>query len=444
MENLIKKYNVAIPRYTSYPATPAWNKELNEFDWLSSIRSVYNADSGLDLYIHIPFCEKLCYYCGCHRFITKNKDKGLTYVEALIKEWNLIKKRLGFRPKIHTIHFGGGTPTFLRPEDLNFLLESILEGDQTISINSIEIDPRTCLDEHLDILSKFNFKRVSMGIQDFDPKVQKAINREQPFELVKSLVNKLREKGIPSINFDLIYGLPYQTKETIEDTICKVIELGADMIAFYSYAHLPSKFSNQKLIPNEALPSGLEKRELFEAGKEIFLKNKMIEVGLDHFAKEDNYLAKAKNEKRLVRSFMGHTDKKSDILLGLGVSSISESPVGFYQNVKEIKDYYEMIEANKIPNLVSHLHTNADVKTKAIIESIMCNEFFMSQDLKELPYQKDILAQLETMIEEKLIERNEDYWSITALGKVFLRNIAHIFDYRMREQEIKTTFSQSL
>lgn len=444
MENLIKKYNVNLPRYTSYPAYPSWNQALNESDWLSSIKNFYNHEEGLDLYIHIPFCEKLCYYCGCNRVITKNHNKGHEYVASLVGEWELLKKKLNFTPRIRSIHFGGGTPTFLKPESLDLLLCSILNEQKTLMDNSIEIDPRTCEKEHLPILMKYNFKRISMGIQDFDEKVQKTINRIQPYDLVKNLLNDLETIGVNSINFDLIYGLPFQTEKSIEDTIEKVIALNADMIAFYSYAHLPEKFAHQKLIKDESLPKGIDKRNLFEKGKEILLSKGFIEIGLDHFAKKSNYLARAKNEGKLARNFMGHTDKKSELLIGLGVSSISETPLGFSQNIKEIGSYYQLLGEKVLPISSSHRHTIADKNTKSIIENLMCNEIILFADVNCLDSLSEIKLELETMEEEGLLKLASDRYEVTALGKVFLRNIAKVFDYRLRGQKETTKFSTSL
>jgi len=444
MQYLIAKYNYPAPRYTSYPAVPFWNGDVSENTWLQSIEKNPEYKKGVDVYIHIPYCESLCFYCGCHRFITKNKSTGNDYVLALLKEWNLYSHKLS-GVKINSLHLGGGTPTFLSPVAMKLLIGGLFPFFNDDFIGSVEIDPRTCLDEHLEIFQQYGLNRVSLGIQDFNYDVQNAVNRIQPFSLVKDLVKKLRRKKIKSLNFDLIYGLPLQTKQTIEDTIKKVTFLKPDLVAFYSYAHLPDKIKNQKLISQASLPTGAEKRELYEHGKKLLQQNEYFEIGLDHFARRDSYLYKVYQKKQIVRNFMGYTDKVSANLIGLGISSISNNE-GFYaQNTKDISIYNEYLLKGQLPIVHGHQLTQEDSLIGRIIQEIMCNGRVPLSLLKkcknwDIVYQKlsemerDGLVTLESSGTKQLV--------VNDIGKPFLRPIVMAIDPYM--QVNKTLFSQTL
>ena len=445
MENLIKKYDIAGPRYTSYPAVPFWNGTPSQENWISHIKSNYNDEQGIDLYIHIPYCVKLCYYCGCSRSITKDLDKGGAYTEQLIKEWSLYLSKVGKDIKISSLHFGGGTPTFLKPAYMDRLLNVISKNFKDDFIGSIEVDPRTCDEEHLQVLQKYKFQRISMGIQDFDPTVQKAINREQSYELVETLVNKIWDYGFTSLNFDLIFGLPHQTVESIEHTIHKVMKLRPSMIAFYSYAHLPDRLKNQKLIDESALPHGPEKRVLYTTGKDLLESLNYNEIGMDHFALDGSYLSNVHKKKKLLRNFMGYTDKKSNIMLGIGLTSISNTPNSFAQNAKDLKEYTELLDNDQIPLFNGHTMSEEDRVVEDIVQNIMCNGVVELTKAKDLVLKDTIKEELSLMSKDGLIDLEEsgDY-SVTKVGHVFLRNIAMSFDGHLRAKRDAAKFSRTV
>lgn len=444
-EALIKKYNKAGPRYTSYPPVPFWHNGPDENQWIEHIKMTYNPATGLDLYLHIPYCEQLCFYCGCNRTITKNHNVEEPLTAAIIKEWQIIKNRLGFSPKVNSIHLGGGTPTFLSPENLQKLFAALLENKSAAFFGSVELDPRTCRHDHLAVFGEFGINRLSMGIQDFDPAVQEAINRKQSVDLVQSLVEKIRSEGFSSINFDLIYGLPKQTKETINKTIEEVIKLSPDLIAFYSYAHLPEKIKNQKLINNNDLPGPELKKQLYEHGKDLLTKCGYVEIGMDHFAKEENYLAQAMKNKSMQRSFMGFTDKKTNILIGLGPSSISETELSYVQNKKDIKAYTDTIEKGLMAIETGHTHSPADKVAAEIIHNLMCNgEFKFNPAHFELTTRDRIQRELKEFLDDQILLEKDDKFVVTDTGRGFVRNVAMIFDHYLQKQGATPRFSQTI
>jgi oxygen-independent coproporphyrinogen-3 oxidase len=441
---LIAKYNRSAPRYTSYPPVPFWRNTPSVDSWINHLKTQYNPDVGLDLYVHIPYCESLCYYCGCNRTITKNHVVENSFVSLLIKEWALYKQQLGFAPLINSIHFGGGTPTFLSSENLEFILNQLLENAASHFRGSIEIDPRTCKLSHLDVFKKHKIERLSLGIQDFDSGVQKAINRDQSVELVENLVYEIRKRNFESLNFDLIYGLPKQTVETIKYTIDIVSRLKPDLIAFYSYAHLPDRIKNQKLIKTEDLPDPDQKREIYDWGKGQLSKAGYVDIGMDHFGLPESFLSIAKKENRLHRNFMGYVDKKSSILLGLGPTSISDSGLSFAQNAKEIKVYSQLLNEGKLPIAHGHTHSDQDLIVQELILDLMCQHQLNLSNVKEIPYWEDITLELNEFITDGLIEKSGENYILSEMGKIFVRNIAMSFDYHLREQQSKIKFSQTI
>ena len=402
---------------------------------------VYDEKEGMDLYVHVPFCEKLCYYCGCNRIVTKNHNNEDKFCDLLLSEWELYKKHLGFTPKINSLHFGGGTPTFLSAENLEKLIVSLTENKSEHFIGSIEIDPRTTDLSHLDCFKRNGIKRVSLGIQDFDEEVQAAINRKQSYELVENLVNELRGRGIDSINFDVIYGLPKQTEETITKTFNMIRSLRPDLIAYYSYAHLPEKLKNQRLIKTEDLPNAELKQALYEKGKELLMQDGYEDVGMDHFALPENFLYQAKINNRLHRNFMGYVDKKSKILLGLGPSSISDSSLSFMQNEKGFNEYEMRIKSGALAVSNGHVHNNDDIETQKIILDLMCND---EGEIKILPYLEEILRELEEFQNDGIVKMNKNRIKILPEGKKFIRNVAMTFDFYFREKMPRDKFSQTI
>lgn len=410
-----------VPRYTSYPAYPFWNGETN-FEGLIDHKTL---EQGIDLYIHVPFCDKLCFYCGCNRVIGKHSKLKKEYVQALKREYSLL---IEHSVKINSIHFGGGTPTSLDYQDFRDLLSFFSPYFSDSFFGSIEIDPRTFRKEYINIFKDFNISRFSLGIQDFDPNVQKHINRIQPVEEVEKVVNQLKTVKNSHINFDLIYGLPGQTEKSICYTLDVVDKLRPEMLAIYSYAHMPRKFDNQKLIKTDILPTPEQKEIFFALIKSILISRGYTSIGLDHYALEGSYLAKAKMTGDLTRNFMGHTDKKSPHLIGLGASAISETPHGQRQNVKEVKEYLTVINEQKLAWFNGHNFANEDLLRKKIIENFMCHHIIKHQDISELENAPNIHHHMKPFLEDGLLTETDEGYISTSIGHKYLRVVASCFD----------------
>lgn len=445
-QEIIQKYNIPVPRYTSFPAVPYWNGAPSESNWINHLTENYDPNKGLELYLHIPYCQQLCYYCGCHRIISKKRERGDEYVDYLLKEWHLYQKKLApLEIKISSIHLGGGTPNFLSVSAMKKLFGKLSSNFSTQNFKgSIEVDPRTCEKEQLETLREFGFTRLSMGIQDFDPVVQKAIGRLQSFEQVSKLCEYAREIGFDDINFDLIYGLPYQTQATVQKTIEQVLELSPYQIAFYSYAHLPQKLKNQNLIPEEALPHGAEKRALYESGKKQLAMAGYEEIGLDHFALSESQLSQAKREGKLRRNFMGHTLNVSPIILGLGVSSISSSTISFAQNAKALKDYYSQLDQKILPIENGHTHSLEDQRRETLLQDFFAKEKIQIGSWKSFQDHQFIETKLADLEEDQLIEVQDHHFVVTKEGRPFMRNIASVFDNYYQQKGREKTGSKSL
>ena len=446
---LIQKYNRPVPRYTSYPTVPFWENNLNSKSWENLVVEAYGdfgKEEGICLYIHLPFCESLCTYCGCTKRITKNHQVENPYLEAVLREWRSYLTLFGEAPKISAIHLGGGTPTFFSPENLEYLISEILKTAQPSSVHefSFEGHPNNTTRDHLQVLAKLGFDRVSYGIQDFDPAVQKAIHRIQPFEKVKEATETARELGYQSVNFDLIYGLPNQNLETLRDTFQKVGELRPDRIAFYSYAHLPSAFPAQKSFEAQ-LPGENEKRALYDFGKKMLIQMGYQEVGMDHFALPDDPLCMAKESGKLHRNFMGYTTLTSKMLIGLGASSISDIGIGFAQNEKNHLAYQENTLKDNFVPVKGHALHQEDREVRQLILDIIClGEAKIRFSIWEkLPLSsKNGLADFQ---KEGLISLEGFHLSVSEDGMAVVRNICSLFDLRMIEaKEAKKLFSQAI
>ncbi len=380
MEQFIKKYNVPGPRYTSYPTVPFWkNDQLSENEWIESINTNYNffQSSNISVYIHLPFCESLCTFCGCHKRITKNHAVETPYLEAVLKEWSLYLEKLPFQPNIKELHFGGGTPTFFSAQNLRHLVEELFQAKE-VDPSSIELSfeahPNNTTSEQLIELYDFGFRRLSLGIQDYNPEVQKAIHRIQSFEQVKKVHEAARAIGYISISHDLVFGLPKQTLEAIIDTVNKTLELKPDRISLYSYAHVPwIKGNGQRGFDENDLPQSEVKRALYEKAKQLLEINGYKEIGMDHFALDHDDLAKAFQEKKLHRNFMGYTTKATSCMIGLGMSAISDSWFGFAQNDKSVEGYIALLEENKLPIFRGHLLSDLEVEIRGYILDLMCH-----------------------------------------------------------------------
>lgn len=451
--SLVNKYNVAGPRYTSYPTVPYWNSDtfsLNNFkNTLKQSFIESNNSEGLSLYIHLPFCESLCTFCGCHKRITKRHDVELPYIKALLKEWSLYRKLLGTKPIIKELHLGGGTPTFFSEENLKFLIsELIITSDLADNYEfSFEGHPNNTTEAHLQTLFDLGFRRVSYGVQDYNLKVQKAINRVQPFENVKRATDLARKIGYTSVGHDIIFGLPFQTKADVIETITKTEALLPDRIAFYSYAHVPwIKGNGQRGFNDADLPSAASKRKQYQIGKQLLESVGYIEIGMDHFALQTDTLYKALQTNNLHRNFMGYTASKTKAMIGLGVSSISDSWYGFAQNVKSIEDYYHLLNEDIIPIYRGHILNNEDLKIRQHILNLMCH-FKTSWNTKELQFEElpDTIIKLKELENDGLLVFETQALKVTEAGKPFIRNICMAFDLLLqRKQPEKQLFSMTI
>lgn len=436
---LLRKYNIAAPRYTSYPTVPYWNNQhFNEGQWKSRLLSAYaqHRQEGISLYIHLPFCESLCTYCGCNTRITKNHGVELPYIEALLQEWKMYVALLGEQPKIKEIHLGGGTPTFFSAANLQQLLQSIAGAAQfdTEAACSFEGHPDNTTAEHLQTLYSLGFKRLSLGIQDFDPKVQYMINRYQTPAQVKHITELARKMGYQSINYDLIYGLPGQNMEGLTRTIDEVISLKPDRIAFYSYAHVPWIKAGQRHFTEADIPQGNEKFALYQKGREMLVAAGYEEIGMDHFALPTDSLFIAYQQNKLHRNFMGYTDQHTQILLGLGVSSISDCGTAFAQNAKTVEEYKQHIKDGVLAVQKGHLLDAEDLSIRRHILSLMCQNSTCFET--EVPAQ--VMQRLQPMIEDRLVAIRNREVKILPLGRSFLRNTCMAFDDRLWQQQPQT------
>ena len=428
---LIKKYNVAAPRYTSYPTVPYWDaKNWSKEKWLESVKKAYaeSSSEGISLYIHLPFCESLCTYCGCNTRITKNHGVEEPYINAVIKEWQMYCDLLGCKPAIREIHLGGGSPTFFCAPNLKKLLRGIFLNARltTDAEFSFEAHPANTTDEHLRTLYNCGFRRLSLGIQDFDPKVQEIINRKQTVEQVAHITQFARQLGYNSINFDLIYGLPLQKLHSVENTINEVIKLMPDRIAYYSYAHVPWIKPSQRKFTEADLPADEEKQALYEKGCEMLLQAGYEDIGMDHFALQSDSLYKASQSGTLHRNFMGYTHKYTKLSIGIGVSSISDSWYAFAQNIKKLEFYLEMIERGVFPLMKGHLLTDNDLESRREILNIMCKGY---TDMTRT--NSKLVKRLLPLREDNLIKFDYRRLHVTSQGKSFLRNICMAFDERL-------------
>lgn len=440
-QSLIQKYNVPGPRYTSYPTVPYWENEFNAEEWKQSFITAYQnyKNEGISLYIHLPFCESMCTFCGCHKRITKNHKVEQGYIQGVLKEWKLYCSLLHEKPIIAEIHLGGGTPTFFTPENLENLINGIFlyAQDTNKCEMSFEGHPNNTTRNHLETLYKLGFRRVSFGVQDYSEKVQAAINRRQTYSDVAKVTTWARDIGYTSIGHDLIFGLPFQHVEDIVDTIEKTKTLAPDRIAFYSYAHVPwMKGNGQRGFREEDIPKDHEKRILYEIGKNLLKLNGYIEIGMDHFALASDTLYRASENKNLHRNFMGYSSSKTNIMIGLGVSAIGDSWNSFVQNIKSLEDYYQMLEWNELPIFKGHILTAEDLIIRRHILNLMCN-FETSWEKEELyfPEIPEVKAQLAEMEKDGLLAINESSITVTESGRAFIRNICMAFDLRMKRRK---------
>ncbi|WP_149276551.1 oxygen-independent coproporphyrinogen III oxidase [Pareuzebyella sediminis] len=446
MCSLIQKYNVPGPRYTSYPTVPHW--DIDTFSgktWKATVKKSFdesNASEGISLYIHLPYCESMCTFCGCHKRITKRHDVETPYIRSVLKEWELYCNLFSEKPKIKELHLGGGTPTFFSPNNLKYLINGIFKRATKAEAYefSFEGHPNNTTKDHLQALFDVGFRRVSFGVQDYNETVQKAIHRVQPFEKVKEVTEVAREIGYTSVGHDIIFGLPHQTLRHVEETILKTKELMPDRLAFYSYAHVPwLKGNGQRGYKDDDLPSAEQKRRQYERGKELLTQVGYHEIGMDHFALPSDSLFQATQSGTLHRNFMGYTATKTQLMVGLGASSISDSWYSFAQNVKSIEEYAHLVENDIIPIYRGHILTEEDRVIRKHILNLMCG-FETSWEQPEMYFDEinEVVQALEEMRNDGLITITKGRLQVFENGRPFIRNICMAFDLHLRRKTSKT------
>ena len=444
--SLIQKYNVPGPRYTSYPTVPYWNDQAFSLElWQQTLKRAFdesNASEGISLYIHLPFCESLCTFCGCHKRVTKRHEMEQPYIQAVLKEWDLYCQLLQDRSMIKEIHLGGGTPTFFSAEHLAELIQGILAKAEIAPQHefSFEGHPNNTTREHLQTLYDLGFRRVSYGVQDYNLNVQKAIHRIQPFEHVEQVTRWAREIGYESISHDLVFGLPFQSLEDVLNTIEKTNSLSPDRLAFYSYAHVPwIKGNGQRGFKDQDVPKDDVKRTLYEEGKKRLLAHGYHEIGMDHFALEHDSMYQSFQQGSLHRNFMGYTSSKTKVMIGLGLSSISDSWYSFAQNEKTLEDYYARLEQNQIPVFKGHILSQEDLIIRQHILNLMCTFKTSWEDPSmAFPELSEVLSQLEEMQQDGLLVLQPQGIQITEQGKPFIRNICMAFDLHLKRKQPQT------
>lgn len=450
--SLIEKYNVPGPRYTSYPTVPFWkDNDLRETEWLKTIKRNRTAfkSNELSLYIHLPFCESLCTFCGCHKRITKNHSVEEPYIDTLIKEWALYNDLIFQEDyRIKELHFGGGTPTFFSPDELIRLLKNLFKTDNIDPEKcelSFEAHPGNTSVEHLDKLFHFGFRRLSLGIQDYNEEIQKAIHRIQSFEQVKTVHETARKMGYSSISHDLVFGLPKQTLAHINHTVEQTLKLMPDRISLYSYAHVPwIKGVGQRGFSEDDLPKDEEKRALYEAAKTKLEAAGYIEIGMDHFALPHDPLAVALKNKTLHRNFMGYTTQYTDLLIGLGMSAISDSWFGFAQNDKTVESYQAIVNSGRLPVFRGHILSEQDLVIRKCILDLMCHFETNLSAISDGSIKNKIIEDLSELESDNLVLINKDSVIVPEPGIPFVRNICMCFDQYLSERTTTNLFSKTI
>lgn len=447
--SLLKRYDVAVPRYTSYPTVPHWNYEGFRLEqWKEAVTTRFDEQNGeLCIYVHLPFCEELCTYCACNKRITKNHKVEEPYLSAVLKEWEMYKSLFSKKPIIREIHLGGGSPTFFSPFHLNALISGLTHGADLAPQYefSVEVHPNHTTSKHLEALYACGFNRISVGVQDFDPSVQFLINRLQTFERTKEVIDQARVIGFTSVNIDLIYGLPGQSVFSIEHTIDRVQELNPDRIAYYSYAHVPWKSKGQRRYTEEDLPQATKKIEMYLRGSERLHALGFESIGMDHFAKPSDKLMIAYSSGALHRNFMGYTTTNHRLVIGLGASSISDAWSAFAQNEKTVEEYQLKVLQGNLPIVNGHVLSETDLIIRRSILDLMCKEvtaipfYSMSEDHQKEAYEK--LLQFAT---EGLIELEGHEVRVTERGRLFIRNIASTLDVYLHSQLGESQFSKAI
>jgi len=451
---LLTRFDVPGPRYTSYPTADRFVEAFSQLDLHQALemrsQGVSQKIRPLSIYVHIPFCESLCYYCACNKIITKHHEKAEPYLRYLAKEVELYTSAIGIGQSVSQLHLGGGTPTFLSDDELRELM-SVLKRSFSFAAGgeySVEVDPRTVNEQRLALLLELGFNRLSFGVQDFDPEVQKAVHRIQPAAQVFALVESARKMGFESVNVDLIYGLPKQTPESFDRTLKQVNELRPDRIALYAYAHLPERFKPQRRILAAELPVASSKIAMLSRSMDALMAAGYVYVGMDHFALPDDALAVAKRQGRLHRNFQGYSTQPDCDLIGLGVSAIGRMGGTYSQNAKTMEEYVDMLDQGQMPIVKGLALSRDDLIRRAWIMAIMCqgqvqydafNEGWLIDAKK---YFAPELSQLESLQDQGLVELSEGGLKVTPMGWFFVRGVAMVFDKYLQADRNRTRFSK--
>ena len=451
---LLQRFDVAGPRYTSYPTADRFVEAFGYDEYSDALAHRRNGAAAmampLSVYVHIPFCESLCYYCACNKIITKHHDRADVYLRYLSREIDLHTAHCGTGQVVSQLHLGGGTPTFLSDDGLRQLMAT-LRRSFTFAPGgeySIEVDPRTVTAERLAVLAELGFNRLSFGVQDFDAEVQKAVHRIQPADQVFALVEASRALGFESVNVDLIYGLPRQTPESFDRTLAQVVQLRPDRIALYAYAHLPDRFKPQRRIISTELPTASSKVTMLSRSLDTFMGAGYVYVGMDHFALPTDALAVAKRQGRLHRNFQGYSTQPDCDLIGLGVSAIGRVGATYSQNAKSLEEYYDHLDQGRLPVVRGLALNRDDLVRRAVIMSLMCQGELQFEPM-ELAWLIDFrkyfaleLEQLEAMAEQGLVVLSSEGVKVSPMGWFFVRGIAMVFDRYLQADRNRARFSR--
>ena len=451
---LIKKHDKAGPRYTSYPTAPMFHAGTDSSVYAKTLKQVAADQSPLSLYIHIPFCNTVCYYCGCNKIVTKKYELAAPYLELLFKEIDTVADLIGNARPVTQLHFGGGTPTFLNDDQIRALMGKLRERfrfvDDENAEYSIEMDPRECTPETVKTLREVGFNRMSMGVQDFDPIVQKAVNRIQSREVTLKVLNDARREGFKSMNIDLMYGLPHQTKETFDATLEQVIEFSPDRIALFNYAHLPQMFMPQRRIDESAMPSPQEKLAILEHSINKLIDAGYVFIGMDHFAKPDDELTIAQQEGKLYRNFQGYSTQADCDLIGLGLTSIGYVGGSFFQNEKEMDAYEAAITDHGLAVFRGYTLSQEDHLRRNVIMRLMCDfalDFTRVEEEFGIAFKEhfaDSLADLHEMEADGLLTLSDTELTVLPAGRLMIRNVAMVFDEHLRNKAQSSGFSKTI
>lgn len=449
---LIARYNLAGPRYTSYPTAPQFNAEFTADDFTLALQESNASNKPLSLYFHIPFCEKICFFCGCNKIATKNTDRCLPYLDQLFKEMDLACQQLDTSRQVEQLHWGGGTPTFLSHEQMRLLMQATRERfnlrDDDKGDYSIEIDPRAMQEDTLKLLRELGFNRLSFGIQDLNPQVQEAVNRVQPTALVEKCLAEARELGFNSINLDLIYGLPFQTPASFAQTLEEIIQMNPDRLSVFNYAHLPEKFMPQRRINADDLPSPEDKLEILENTIKSLVDAGYVYIGMDHFAKPEDSLAQAQAEGKLHRNFQGYTTHGNCDLLAMGASSISQIGPTYAQNDYTTESYEAKLNKGEFATIKGLKLTADDLIRRQVINQLICHfhldipAFNRANNLDFNDYFAKEIVQLEQQAADGLINISADRLEVTPAGRLLIRSICMVFDAYLDRAVLGKAFSR--